>query len=600
MSNKTDRSKRSPNRKGVNTAITTLGILGATIAIPVIGAGTASAATSSEWDAVAQCESSGNWAINTGNGYYGGLQFTNQTWAAYGGTAFAPRADQATKAQQITVAERVLSTGWNGNPPQGKGAWPVCGVGLSKTPYTSSSTSTSSTPATPSTTSTSSSSDGMTPHAAAAIAWAKTQLGKPYIWGGTGPTGYDCSGLVLMAWKNAGVNLPGRTTYDFWDNMTHVSQSTMRPGDLILWDFGTAASPDHVTMYIGNGQMIESSGSHSGVVIDNFAGRGGRVVGVVRPEPNVQPSSSAPASSSSSSTTKPSTPAKPSTPSTASSSSSSSSSSDDIYTVKSGDTLSGIAAFKKVDGGWQALYKANKSVVGSDPDRIFPGQKLSIPHAVVSYTVKQGDTLSEIGSRYKVSWHDIYNANKSVIGDNPDLIKPGQILAIPSASAPSQSDSGSSTPATPSDDSSSQGWTTPLASMTILQDFHNTSSAYGLGYHTGVDLEAASGTSVKAVADATVVGVGLVNGPGYAGGAYGNHVVIKLPDGKYALYAHLSQVLVHAGQTVKVGQTLGLSGATGNATGPHLHFEIRKDPSGYFDGNFSDPIAYLRSHGLNI
>jgi murein DD-endopeptidase MepM/ murein hydrolase activator NlpD len=230
-----------------------------------------------------------------------------------------------------------------------------------------------------------------------------------------------------------------------------------------------------------------------------------------------------------------------------------------------------------------------------------PGQKLSIPHAVVSYTVKQGDTLSAIGAAYKVNWRGIYDANKSVIGDNPDLIKPGQILAIPSASAPGKVDTGSSTPATPSsDDSSSKGWVTPLSNMTILQDYHNASSSYGLGYHTGVDLEAASGTSVKAVADATVVGVGLVNGPGYAGSAYGNHVVIKLPDGKYALYAHLSQVLVHAGQTVKVGQTLGLSGSTGNSTGPHLHFEIRKDPSGYFDGNFSDPIAYLRSHGLNI
>jgi len=98
-------------------------ITGAIVAAPVAGlaaAGTASAATPSTWDAVAQCESSGNWAANTGNGFYGGLQFTPSTWAAFGGTQYAASADQATEGQQITVAENVLAA-------QGPGAWPVCG-----------------------------------------------------------------------------------------------------------------------------------------------------------------------------------------------------------------------------------------------------------------------------------------------------------------------------------------------------------------------------------------------------------------------------------------------------------------------------------------
>jgi resuscitation-promoting factor RpfA len=82
----------------------------------------ASAATHN-WSGVAQCESSGNWHINTGNGYYGGLQFSQATWAGYGGTGFAPRADLATPAQQIAVAEKVLAG-------QGIGAWPVCGRNL--------------------------------------------------------------------------------------------------------------------------------------------------------------------------------------------------------------------------------------------------------------------------------------------------------------------------------------------------------------------------------------------------------------------------------------------------------------------------------------
>ncbi|MEV6053179.1 transglycosylase family protein [Streptomyces sp. NPDC052107] len=109
-------------------AITLAGVTGAAVAAPLMAAGNASAATASEWDKVAQCESGGNWSINTGNGFYGGLQFTNSTWAAYGGTAYAARADLATKAQQIAIAEKVLAG-------QGKGAWPVCGTGLSSTPY---------------------------------------------------------------------------------------------------------------------------------------------------------------------------------------------------------------------------------------------------------------------------------------------------------------------------------------------------------------------------------------------------------------------------------------------------------------------------------
>ena len=84
---------------------------------------TPASASTHDWSGVAQCESGGNWAINTGNGFYGGLQFTPGTWAANGGTGYAPRADLATPSQQIAVAERVLQT-------QGVGAWPVCGARL--------------------------------------------------------------------------------------------------------------------------------------------------------------------------------------------------------------------------------------------------------------------------------------------------------------------------------------------------------------------------------------------------------------------------------------------------------------------------------------
>jgi resuscitation-promoting factor RpfA len=87
-------------------------------------AGNAAAAPDNEWDRVAACESGGNWGINTGNGYHGGLQFSQGTWSAHGGGEFASSANQASRDQQIAVAERVLAT-------QGRGAWPVCGRGLS-------------------------------------------------------------------------------------------------------------------------------------------------------------------------------------------------------------------------------------------------------------------------------------------------------------------------------------------------------------------------------------------------------------------------------------------------------------------------------------
>ncbi|MGI8614027.1 MAG: transglycosylase family protein [Nocardioidaceae bacterium] len=88
--------------------------------VPVtVGAGSADAATLRTWNRLAQCESSGRWHINTGNGYYGGVQFSGPTWVGYGGRKFARIASRATKAEQIKIAEKVRRS-------QGWGAWPVC------------------------------------------------------------------------------------------------------------------------------------------------------------------------------------------------------------------------------------------------------------------------------------------------------------------------------------------------------------------------------------------------------------------------------------------------------------------------------------------
>ena len=86
---------------------------------PLLAVSPADAASDGAWDRLAECESSGDWGINTGNGYYGGLQFSQPTWEGFGGTQYASRADLASRAQQIATAERVLDV-------QGWGAWPAC------------------------------------------------------------------------------------------------------------------------------------------------------------------------------------------------------------------------------------------------------------------------------------------------------------------------------------------------------------------------------------------------------------------------------------------------------------------------------------------
>ncbi|WP_033218740.1 transglycosylase family protein [Kitasatospora phosalacinea] len=112
----TPRHRRSTKAEKV---IAAAGVASVGLALPLLAATGAAAAPVDTWDRVAQCESGGDWNINTGNGFYGGLQFTSSTWRAFGGGQYAARADQASRSQQIAVAERVLAS-------QGPGAWPVC------------------------------------------------------------------------------------------------------------------------------------------------------------------------------------------------------------------------------------------------------------------------------------------------------------------------------------------------------------------------------------------------------------------------------------------------------------------------------------------
>ncbi|MFD8419669.1 M23 family metallopeptidase [Streptomyces sp. NPDC059466] len=130
----------------------------------------------------------------------------------------------------------------------------------------------------------------------------------------------------------------------------------------------------------------------------------------------------------------------------------------------------------------------------------------------------------------------------------------------------------------------------PIPGSYVSTGYKAGGSLWSSGSHTGVDFHAASGTPVHAVGSGTVVTAGW-------GGAYGNQVVLRMHDGTYTMYGHLSSIGVAVGQTVTPGDRLGLSGATGNTTGPHLHFEARTTAE---YGSDIDPVAYLRSHGVNV
>ncbi|MFF6983152.1 M23 family metallopeptidase [Streptomyces sp. NPDC008343] len=133
-------------------------------------------------------------------------------------------------------------------------------------------------------------------------------------------------------------------------------------------------------------------------------------------------------------------------------------------------------------------------------------------------------------------------------------------------------------------------YVSPISGSYVSTGYKTGGALWSSGSHTGVDFHAASGTSVHSVASGTVVEAGW-------DGSYGNQVVIKMNDGTYTQYGHMSSIAVSVGQTVTPGQQIGLSGATGNVTGPHLHFEARTSQE---YGSDIDPVAYLRSHGVNL
>lgn len=214
----------------------------------------------------------------------------------------------------------------------------------------------------------------------------------------------------------------------------------------------------------------------------------------------------------------------------------------ELYTVVRGDTLSGIADEHHVHGGWRALYAGNRKTIGADPDLILPGQRLGLHGTAAAGTKSPG---KKAPSEHKRAPHRTGSTHHTLVAPVDAPIGTGYRVA---------------------------------------------GSHWSKGYHTGVDFLVPTGTSVQAAEAGQVVAAGW-------GGSYGYQVVLRHADGRYTQYAHLSAISVRIGQDVSTGQRIGRSGATGNVTGPHLHFEVRTGP-GF--GTDTDPLAYLRAGGVRI
>ena len=449
----------------VSRASLTVTASGAGLALPLISAAQAGAASADTWDQVAACESSGNWHINTGNGYYGGLQFAQSTWEAFGGTEYAARADLATREQQIAIAERVLAG-------QGPGAWPACSgrAGLTR--------------------------DGVSPDLSPA---------------------------------------PGAQRQE------------------------TAEQPERTDQARPAAHRAQQSAAET----------------------------EAPAARD-----------------------------DDLYEVVPGDTLFDIATTHRVRGGWQSLYELNRSTVGDDPDLIFPGQRLTL-HAPPGHRAApdaEADTETSTETSAEADAAADTDPEEAEAADAQEraaeeAAEEAREREAQEAEAARQAEEEAARQAArereeaqrqedeaahaqgeraeePAD--SAPAYTAPVEAA-IGTPYHEPGS-WSLGYHTGVDFPVSTGTSVRAVSAGEVVSAGW-------GGAYGYEVIIRHPDGRYSQYAHLSAISVSAGQPVTTGQRIGRSGATGNVTGPHLHFEIRTGPA---FGTDVDPLAYLREHGVSL
>jgi resuscitation-promoting factor RpfA len=291
---------------------------GAVVGAPLATAGTAQAASDGVWDKVAKCESGGNWAINTGNGFQGGLQFTQSTWRSFGGTSFAPSANRASREEQIAVAEKVLAG-------QGWGAWPVCSRKANATGQ----------PATQRTVVARAVGTKSTTHTPVPSSTGRHAL-KPSQ---PGDHALPHPPAAVTAQPPAQGAVP-------------VTQVAARLAPLLA-----PAAPTAAAAITALPRTAPPAVAPAPVV----------PVQAVRPAPApAAPAPAAPAPAPADGTEQVAAHAPAAVPAPR------------TYQVRAGDTLTSIARTQNVPGGWQAIYNANRPALSRDANLIKPGQQLAL------------------------------------------------------------------------------------------------------------------------------------------------------------------------------------------------------------------------------
>jgi hypothetical protein len=289
-------------------------VTGSAIAIPLLGASGASAADGTTWDRVADCETGGAWSQNSGNGYYGGLQLSQEDWENHGGLDYAASADLASRSQQIAVAERILAD-------QGVGAWRTCGLlsGLQQDKGSDSSDSSDS--------SGSEDSPGLL-----------DSLGSsPSASPSSSPSSPDTSSS-----SDDETAKPDRSS-----ESSDSSQDRQSDG-------APSATPESGRS--GNSQQSDDSSAPTDTGSGRHRGPSADETGT--PESGRADESTGRHSSRGDEA--------------------SGDASEGAYIVGVGDSLWSIADALRVSGGWHALYDGNEKAVGTDPNLIHPGQKLTV------------------------------------------------------------------------------------------------------------------------------------------------------------------------------------------------------------------------------
>ncbi|MQS09372.1 LysM peptidoglycan-binding domain-containing protein [Streptomyces sp. IF17] len=329
--------------------LVTAGVTGAGAALPLLGAGVAQAVDGETWDRVAQCESDGEWTADTGNGYYGGLQLPLKLWVEYGGQEFADTPDLASRGQQIAVAERILAD-------QGPGAFPDCAhsgglveaVRQAREAEAAAERQAEAETAAPSR---SRQISGIVDDAGNRLG-SLPGTGTGSSAGERGATGSEAE--TSTGGRHRGAPDPneaerldepasGRHAADRDTGEAERDGTSDRTSDTD----GKATDPDAT-------DRADTSDGSGGAGDPDRNGRGDRPERAGKDGGAGKPGGDATGGAKEAV-------ADPS-----------------AYEVLPGDSLAGIADRQSVEGGWNALYRANEPLIGADPDRIVPGQVLSL------------------------------------------------------------------------------------------------------------------------------------------------------------------------------------------------------------------------------